>query len=36
MVFTTTLLLIGIVVALNLSAIWVRARLHRRFKGSHI
>jgi phosphate transport system permease protein len=36
MVFTTTLLLITIVVALNLTAITVRARLHRRFKGSHI
>jgi phosphate transport system permease protein len=36
MVFTTTLLLIAIVVVLNLSAIAVRARLHRRFKGSHI
>jgi len=36
MVFTTTLLLISIVVVLNLAAIAVRARLHRRFKGSHI
>jgi len=36
MVFTTTLLLITIVVALNLAAIALRARLHRRFKGSHI
>jgi len=36
MVFTTTLLLIAIVVVLNLTAIAVRARLHRRFKGSHI
>jgi phosphate transport system permease protein len=36
MVFTTTLLLIAIVVTLNLAAIAVRARLHRRFKGSHI
>jgi phosphate transport system permease protein len=36
MVFTTTLLLITIVVVLNLAAIAVRARLHRRFKGSHI
>jgi phosphate transport system permease protein len=31
MVFTTTLLLIAIVVALNLTAIWIRARLRRRF-----
>jgi phosphate transport system permease protein len=29
MVFTTTLLLIGIVVVLNVAAIWVRARLRR-------
>ncbi len=36
MVFTTTLLLITIVVVLNLTAIALRARLHRRFKGSHI
>jgi phosphate transport system permease protein len=36
MVFTTTLLLIAIVVVLNLAAITARARLHRRFKGSHI
>jgi phosphate transport system permease protein len=36
MVFTTTLLLIAIVVALNLTAITVRARLHGGFKGSHI
>jgi phosphate transport system permease protein len=31
MVFTTTLLLITIVVLLNLTAIWVRARLRRKF-----
>jgi phosphate transport system permease protein len=36
MVFTTTLLLIFLIVVLNLAAITVRARLHRRFKGSHI
>ena len=36
MVFTTTLLLIAIIVVLNLAAITARARLHRRFKGSHI
>jgi phosphate transport system permease protein len=33
MVYTTTLLLIGIIVVLNLSAIWVRGRLRRRFAG---
>jgi len=31
MVYTTTLLLIGIVVVLNLLAVWIRARLRRRF-----
>ncbi len=31
MVYTTTLLLIGIVASLNLAAIWLRARLSRRF-----
>ena len=36
MVFTTTLLLIAIVVALNLAAIWLRGRLQRRFRGTHI
>jgi phosphate transport system permease protein len=36
MVYTTTLLLIAIVVALNLLAIWIRARLRRRFQGSHL
>jgi phosphate transport system permease protein len=35
MVYTTTLLLIGIVVLLNLVAIWIRARLRRRFQGTH-
>ncbi|HYC55322.1 MAG TPA: phosphate ABC transporter permease PstA [Candidatus Binatia bacterium] len=35
MVFTTTLLLIGIVASLNLMAIWLRARLRRRFVTSH-
>jgi len=34
MVFTTTLLLIGIVITLNLTAIYLRARLKRRFKTS--
>ena len=34
MVFTTTLLLISIVVALNVVAIWVRARLRRKFSGA--
>ena len=36
MVFTTTLLLIFIVVALNCLAIWIRARLQRRFTSTHI
>jgi phosphate transport system permease protein len=36
MVFTTTLLLIAIVVTLNLAAIWMRGRLQRRFRGTHI
>jgi phosphate transport system permease protein len=35
MVYTTTLLLIGIVVVLNLVAIWIRAKLRRRFQGTH-
>lgn len=34
MVFTTTLLLIGIIVVLNLAAIALRSRLKRRFAGS--
>ncbi|MBX3360595.1 MAG: phosphate ABC transporter permease PstA [Phycisphaeraceae bacterium] len=34
MVFTTTLLLILIIVTLNLAAIWLRARLSRRFRAS--
>ena len=34
MVFTTTLLLIGIIVLLNLAAIALRSRLKRRFAGS--
>lgn len=34
MVFTTTLLLIGIVAALNLAAIWLRGRLRKRFVTS--
>jgi phosphate transport system permease protein len=33
MVFTTTLLLIAIVAALNLAAIWLRGRLNRRVQG---
>jgi len=33
MVFTTTLLLILIIAALNLSSVWVRTRLRRRFVG---
>lgn len=34
MVFTTTLLLILIIAVLNLAAIWIRARLRRKFVGS--
>jgi phosphate transport system permease protein len=33
MVFTTTLLLIAIIAALNITAIWVRTRLRRKFTG---
>ncbi|GJM20417.1 MAG: phosphate transport system permease protein PstA [Planctomycetota bacterium] len=36
MVYTTTLLLIGIVVTLNLLAVGVRSRLRRRFAGTHV
>jgi phosphate transport system permease protein len=36
MVYTTTLLLIAIVVVLNLLAIWIRARLRRRFQGAYV
>jgi len=36
MVYTTTMLLIAIVVTLNLIAIWIRARLRRRFSGVHV
>lgn len=36
MVYTTTLLLIGIVVVLNLLAVGVRSRLRRRFAGTHV
>ena len=35
MVFTTTLLLVAIVAVLNMMAIWLRARLRRRFVSSH-
>jgi phosphate transport system permease protein len=35
MVFTTTLLLIGIITFLNVTAIWLRGRLRRRFVTSH-
>ena len=35
MVFTTTLLLIAIVAALNMAAIWLRNRLRRQFVASH-
>ncbi len=34
MVFVTTLLLISLIVVMNATAIWVRARLQRRFAGS--
>lgn len=34
MVFTTTLLLIGVITALNVFAIWLRSRLRRRFVGA--
>src|SRR5262249_7487663 len=33
MVFTTTLLLIAIIALLNLTAVWMRSRLRRRFAG---
>jgi phosphate transport system permease protein len=36
MVFTTTVLLIGIVIALNVVAIRVRTRLRRKFSGGNI
>jgi phosphate transport system permease protein len=36
MVFTTTLVLITLVVTLNLIAIWIRARLRRRYQGTHV
>lgn len=36
MVYTTTLLLIGIVILLNVAAIWVRGRLRRRFAHAQI
>ncbi len=35
MVFTTTLLLIVLIFALNLAAMWLRARLRRRHRGGH-
>ena len=34
MVYVTTLLLISLIVAMNASAIWARARLRRRFAGA--
>ena len=34
MVFTTTLLLIGIIALLNLTAIWLRNRLRRKFSSA--
>jgi phosphate transport system permease protein len=36
MVYTTTLLLVAIVVLLNLMAVWIRARLRRKFQGTYI
>jgi phosphate transport system permease protein len=36
MVYTTTLLLIALVVVLNLLAIWIRARLRTRFQGGSL
>jgi phosphate transport system permease protein len=35
MVYTTTLLLIGLIAVLNLAAVWMRTRLRRRFVTSH-
>ncbi len=35
MVFTTTLLLIGLIIVLNIAAIWVRSRLRRKFQGGY-
>ena len=35
MVFTTTMLLMAIVLLLNAAAIWLRSRLTRRFVGSN-
>jgi phosphate transport system permease protein len=34
MVFTTTLLLIGVIALMNVLAIWLRARLRRKFEFS--
>jgi phosphate transport system permease protein len=34
MVYVTTLLLITLIALMNASAIWVRARLKRRFAGA--
>ena len=34
MVYTTTLLLITLIFALNLASVWVRSRLRRKFLGS--
>ena len=35
MVFTTTLLLIGIIAFLNIMAVWLRSRLRRKFVANH-
>lgn len=36
MVFTTTLLLIAIVAVLNITAVWLRSRLRRKFVSGHV
>ena len=36
MVFTTTLLLIGLIVGLNVTAIWVRGRLRAKFTTGQV
>lgn len=35
MVYTTTLLLIGIIAFLNIAAVWIRGRLRRKFVANH-
>ncbi len=36
MVFTTTLLLIGLIALLNMTAIYLRNTLRKRYKGSEV